>query len=198
VVAAAVVAEAVVAAAVVAAAVVAEAVVAEAVVAAAVVAAAVVVTLDPKAIPGIGIVIPAVDEPLKFWVGVNLRVAVEVAPFAVLLRSRVALACTRDPHCKTMSKAKVAIVAATFMIVNNHIHNRWASLFEGHVQAWLHRTAIAQCLVLLRQMMLPHNNVAGGWSWGGQRQVLRSWPDRWWRPKINSTPVTQYAGTVNG
>ena len=63
-----------------------------AVVSAWVVAAAVVVMLDPKAIPGIGIVIPAVADPLKFRVGVNLRVAVEVAPFAVLLSSRVALA----------------------------------------------------------------------------------------------------------
>ena len=47
----------------------------------------------------------------------NLSVAVVVAPFAVESSSSEALACTRDPHCTTMSKAKQAKVAATFMVV---------------------------------------------------------------------------------
>ena len=47
--------------------------------------------LEPKAIPGIGIVIPRVDDPLKFRVFVNLRVAVVEAPFAVESSSSEAL-----------------------------------------------------------------------------------------------------------
>jgi hypothetical protein len=73
--------------------------------------------LEPKAIPGIGIVIPAVDDPLKFREFVNLRVAVVVAPFAVESSSSEALA--TDSQCTTMSKAKMANAAATFMIVAN-------------------------------------------------------------------------------